>query len=104
MGIVRPLQYAVFIALTATGADAAPKINKAARAYLALTPADVRSLVQIQDDGLDTVATLDTQPVFLEKKGLLGIVWNDNFVRAYVDKKTGKAIFQLYQMVAYRCV
>lgn len=66
-----------------------------------MTSQNFRDKVSISDDSLDTVATLSTVNGFKETRGLLGIVWDDSFLRAFVDKKTGSTIIQLYQSTTY---
>lgn len=82
-------------------ASADSHTDKAAKVALALTPDHFRSTAKVSDDSLDTTATITTEAGFQDKRGLLGIVWNDNFLRAFVDKKTGTATFQVYQRIAY---
>jgi hypothetical protein len=57
--------------------------------------------VSIKDGSLDTIATLTTVNGFQEKRGMLGIVWDDNFLRAFVNKSTGAKSFQVYQVIHY---
>ncbi len=68
---------------------------------LALTDTHFRDTTTIKDGPLDVVATFSTVNGFQEKHGLLGIVWNDEFLRAFVDKKTGTIKFQLYAIIPY---
>lgn len=82
-------------------AGAADKLPKQAQKLLAMTPTDFANSAELKDDSLEVTATITTQPGFQEKRGLLKIVWNDNFLRAFVDKKTGAATYQLYQRIAY---
>ena len=69
---------------------------------LSLTKEHFRSTAAVKDDSLDTVATITTVNGFQEKRGLLGIVWDDNFLRAFIDKKTGRTTIQLYQIIYYQ--
>jgi hypothetical protein len=66
-----------------------------------MTPADFQRTATLKDDPLDTTAIVSTQPGFEEKRGLLKLVWNDNFLRAFIDKKTGATQFQVYQYISY---
>ena len=66
-----------------------------------LTPEHFASTALVKDDPLDTHATITTINGYQDKRGLLKIVWNDNFLRAIIDKKTGKAALQLYQVIDY---
>jgi hypothetical protein len=92
--------FAVCLMLT-SGIAEAQKPSKQVQRFLALTPADFQSTLTVKDDALDTVARISTEEGFQEKRGLLRIVWNDNFLRAFIDKKTGKTDFQLYQIIGY---
>lgn len=58
--------------------------------------------VDVQDDDLDTVATITTVKGFQEKHGLIGVVRDDNFIRAFIDKKTGNTTYQVYQTIYYQ--
>lgn len=69
---------------------------------LALDKEHFKQTLSLKDDSLDTVAKFSTVNGFKEKHGLLGIVWDDNFIRAYVDKKTGIATFQVYNSIYYQ--
>ena len=92
---------AATIIFMAAPANADSHTDKAAKVALALTPEHFRSTAKVSDDSLDTTATISTEAGFQDKRGLLGIVWNDNFLRAFIDKKTGVATFQVYQRIAY---
>lgn len=61
-----------------------------------------RDTATIKDDSLDTVAIISTVKGFQERQGLVGVVWDDNFLRAFVDKKTGLTRIQLYQIIYYQ--
>lgn len=69
---------------------------------LGLTKEHFKNTVTIKDDSLDTTATITTVNGFKEKRGLLGIVWDDNFLRAFINKKTGQTTIQLYQVIYYQ--
>jgi hypothetical protein len=61
-----------------------------------------KSTCILKDDALDTIATFSTVNGLKEKHGLLQLVWNDNFLRAFVDKKTGATEFQVYNVIWYQ--
>lgn len=86
------------LALASSGGIAAKekKVPKQVRELLAMSPADHAARVTVSDDSMETVAKLHTQESFQEKRGLLGIVWNDVFLRAFVDKTTGRTSYQVY--------
>lgn len=69
-----------------------------------LTKEHFRDTATLQDDSLETVATITTINGFQEEScGVLHcFVWNDDFLRAIIDKKTGKVTYQLYQILRYR--
>jgi hypothetical protein len=69
---------------------------------LSLTKEHFKNTAIIKDDSLDTTATITTENGFQEKRGLLGIVRDDNFLRAFIDKKTGQTAIQLYQVIYYQ--
>lgn len=87
--------------LGAVPAFAQQKPTKQQERLLAMTPSDFASKVSIADDDMELVATLSTENGFQEKHGLVGVVWNDTFMRAFIDKKTGVAKFQLVERISY---
>jgi hypothetical protein len=69
---------------------------------LSLTMDHFRDTATVKDDALDTVATISTQNGYQEKRGLLRIVWNDTFLRGFIDKATRRHSFQVYQLISYK--
>jgi len=69
--------------------------------YWSLTPEHFRDSVTLKDDRLNTVAVLSTVNGFQVKQGLIGWVPTDSFLRAFIDKKTGKTTFQVYEISHY---
>jgi hypothetical protein len=55
----------------------------------------------IKDSALDSVVTLSTGG-FLAKQGQLLVVAHDNFLRAYVHKKTGRRSYYVHNIIRYR--
>lgn len=92
---------ALLLALALTGCATTTREAQIQTA-LSLTKEHFKNTAMVKDDSLDTVATITTVNGFQEKRGLLGIVWDDNFLRAFIDKKTGKTSFQLYQVIYYQ--
>jgi hypothetical protein len=84
------------IASTAN-AGAKKQLERAA----ALTPAHFQETATIKDDNLDVTATITTEKGLSETKGLLRVVWDDNFLRAFINKKNGTVKYQLYQFITY---
>lgn len=74
---------------------------KALQRLRALTPDAVRMQVAFEDDALETVATLSTEEVYREKRGLLRDVPSDAYLRAFVDKRTGAVEYQVYATARY---
>lgn len=72
------------------------KMPKQLRQLVAMTPEDHLRQVSVDDDNMEVVATFDTSKSFQEKRGLLKIVWNDIFLRGFVDKQSGKTQYQVY--------
>lgn len=94
------MRAAVLICIALAGCASTSQQAKIADA-LALTPQHFRDTATVKDDSLDTIAQISTEPGFKDKKGLLGIVWDDNFLRAFIDKKTGATTIQAYNIVYY---
>lgn len=67
-----------------------------------LTKEHFSQTTYLKDGDLETEATFHTRNGHQFKNGLMGVVWDDHFFRAFVDKKTGKVTFQLYQILRYR--
>ena len=82
-------------------ASAAAELATPSRELLAMTPADFAKSASVKDDALELLATITTEPGYQERHGLLRIVWSDVFLRAFVDKKSGVATYQLYQRIVY---
>lgn len=55
----------------------------------------------IKDDALETVATLNTINGHQFTIDSTGSVGDDDFFRAFIDKKSGKTTYQLYQVIRY---
>lgn len=91
----------LILALAVSGCATTTK-DEQIQNFLSLTKEHFKSVATVMDDPLDTVATITTANGFQETHGLLGIVWDDNFLRSFVDKKTGKTSFQLYQVLRYQ--
>jgi hypothetical protein len=100
MGFTRLIHYAAFCAL-ASSPVAAEKLTKADRIAIASSPEQVAAKVEVKNEPLDIVISVSTEP-FTPKK-LSG--WNpygaDKFLRAFIDKKTGTAKFQIYFWTSY---
>lgn len=71
------------------------------RSLLAMTPHEFETSASVKDDGLEVLTTITTEPGYRERHGLLRLVWSDVFLRAFVDKHSGAATYQLYQRIVY---
>lgn len=85
---------AIVFALVCSPASAAKKPKPP------MTAEYVRSLVAMKDDSLETTASFDTVAVTQKKYG-----WSAPqavaFLRAMVDKTSGKTVFQVYSVINY---
>ncbi len=64
--------------------------------YLNISKEEHKALISVKDDPLETVAILSTQAGFQQRHGLANVVWNDFFLRGFIDKKTGAKSVQVY--------
>lgn len=102
MRVTGALRGVCAIALFASSANAnAASLEKQFKQYMSLTPDHFEKGATIKDDNLEVVAVITTEPGFKIKRGLLGLVNDDNFFRAFVNKKTGETSYQLYQYINY---
>ncbi len=83
-------------------ASAASSPSSGERRLAAMTPAQFQARTSLHDDALDTVATITTANGFVERKPLLGPALDDVFLRAFIDKKTGRTAYQAYVRIRYR--
>jgi hypothetical protein len=67
----------------------------------ALTPTSVKASIVIHDDDLETIATFSTANAYSSKGRFTDHVRSDNFLRAFIDKRTGVTRFQVYQEISY---
>ena len=69
--------------------------------FARLTPGDVAKLITTADDDLEPIARLTTDRAFTTKGAFTDTMRSDNFLRALIDKKSGRTIFQLYAQLLY---
>ena len=67
-----------------------------------LTPDHFQRTAIIENDDRKDTATITTIDGYRRKQGLLRFVYDDNFLRAIIDKKTEKVTYQLYQSIFYQ--
>jgi PDZ domain len=72
------------------------------RALLSLTMEHFRDTATVAEDPLGAMTTISTENGFVERKGLMGMVWNDEYLRGVIDKKTDQKSFQVYALITYR--
>jgi hypothetical protein len=89
---------ASFVALGLTANIANAKDPK----LLSLTMEHFRDTATVKEDLLGAMTTISTQNGFVERRGLMGMVWNDEYLPGVVDKKTDQKTFQVYAMITYR--
>jgi len=67
-----------------------------------LTPEHFRDTAQIVDDSLETTATISMEPGYHEHNNINKDGWScDSYLRAFVDKRSGRTTYQLYVDVGY---
>lgn len=64
-----------------------------------LTAEQVKPLVQIKDDSLETIASFNT--LGAKKQSFWSLSEAQGFLRANLNKKTGETIFQVYSIIGY---
>jgi len=67
-----------------------------------LTPEHFNITAIVVDDDSGDTALISTKSGFQQKQGLLRMVYDDNFLRAIIDKKTGNVTYQVYQSIYYQ--
>ena len=95
------LRLAVFMAAAAPASASADPLPHQVGALFAMTPDQFAAAADVKDDALETVATISTMRGWQQHDGLLGIVNDDGFFRAFIDKTSGETRFQVYHMVRY---
>jgi hypothetical protein len=56
---------------------------------------------QVIDDHLEAETVISTEKAFRHTRGIFKTPWNDNHLRAVVDKRTGEARFEVRQIIKY---
>lgn len=89
------------VALALLGLAAGPAQAKDP-ALLSLSMEHFRDTATVKEDPLGAMATISTENGFVERKGLMGMVWNDEYLKGVIDEKTDQKSFQVYSMITYR--
>jgi hypothetical protein len=94
---MRWISIAVAIVAFSTSAECkTPKIDKQLAQLVTMTPADFAAKTAVTDDNLEVAAKFDTAGAFHYKPGFMSTADADVFLRAFVEKTTGRALFQVY--------
>lgn len=86
------------LGLASSPVSAGSKAEKALAKFYAMSDAEAASKVGLKDDQLEAIATFSTEPLLQVRQGLLGLVNQDSYLRAFVNKQSGDVS---YQIVAY---
>lgn len=84
------------VLLVATALAGCATTEQKVKEALSLDVEHFKQTMLITDDSMETTVVFSTQDGFVEKHGLLNIVWSDSFLRGYIDKRTGHKRFQVY--------
>ncbi len=60
-----------------------------------------RDTATVKDDLPSATATISTEPGFVQHSGPLHMVWQDEFLTAAVDHKSGQKSFLVHQVITY---
>jgi PDZ domain len=70
-------------------------------ALLSLTMEHFRDTATVKDDLADATTAISTEKGFAEHKGPMRTVWNDEYLRSVIDKRTGQKSFQVHVWIIY---
>lgn len=90
------------VILAALGGCATQPASQSPRnqdAYQALTLAKAEQCTRVTDDTMNVSIQFDTRECYQTRHGLLGLVWSDAFLRAWKDRDTGSANYQVYAIL-----
>jgi hypothetical protein len=93
----RVVALASFLTLGAAGA-----VQAKDPPLLTLTAEHFRDTAAVTDDPAVGTTTVSTEPGFREHHGPLRMVWDDEFLQAIIDRRTGQTRFQVYTWIIYR--
>jgi len=93
--------HAIGETVTSRGDERIEPTEKQMKTLQALTPEAVTDSVTISDDDLEPAATITTVNAYQSKGGFTDKVRADNYLRAFIDKRSGATHYQLYQTVRY---
>ncbi|SFK04911.1 hypothetical protein [Caulobacter sp. UNC279MFTsu5.1] len=87
--------------LAATTAPAIAQTPNVPPKLAAMAAEQFQARAQIIDDHLETETVISTEGGFRHTRGLFKTPWNDNHLRAVIDKRTGAARFEVRQTLKY---
>src|SRR5277367_5874442 len=61
-----------------------------------------RDTATVKDDPSDSTTTITTEKGYVDQQGLLRTVWNDEYLKGVIDKKTGQKTFQVEAWMTYQ--
>jgi hypothetical protein len=70
-------------------------------ALLSLSMEHFRDTATVKDDPAGSITTISTENGYAEHKGPMRMVWNDEYLRSVIDKKTGQRSFQVHAWIIY---
>lgn len=85
------------ISVPATAGQDAPLPSKLVR----ISSASAHAAVDIRDDRLEPEITLSTEPVYKGRRGLVGYMLDDTFLKARIDRNSGQVRFEVHQWMRY---
>ena len=68
---------------------------------LSLNMEHVRDTATVLDSPTDSAVTISTENGYQEHRGPLRTVWNDEYLEAVIDKKTGRKSYLVYIWITY---
>lgn len=69
---------------------------------LSLNMEHFRDTATVLDSPTDSAVTISTENGYKEHRGPLRTVWNDEYLEAVIDKKTGQKSYLVYVWITYR--
>lgn len=98
----------LLVSLPALAADQKPfeqrpekQQAKRNEAIAKLTPELVANQASVDDEDMEPLVTISTEPAFKWKGGFTDNVRSDNYIRAFIDRSGDGAIYQVVQSVTY---
>ena len=79
----------------------APVARASEAALLLLSAGHFKDTATVTDDANAGTSTISSERGYVEHTGLLRMVWNDEFLKGVIDRKTGLKSFQVSTLVIY---